>query len=67
MSKSIKRNCKIFVKKFLEATTTCMEDYMKPFLRMVSDHFVLHIGTNDFVSSNSSQDITNSIINLYVN
>ena len=67
MSKSIKRNCKIFVKKFLEATTTCMEDYMKPFLRMISDHFVLHIGTNDLVSSNSSQDITNSIINLHVN
>ena len=51
MSNRIKTNCKIYVKIFSGASTTCMEDYMKPSLRMSPDQCILHIGTNDLVSS----------------
>ena len=64
MSKRINSKCKIFVKTFSGATTTCMEDYIKPSLRMSPDHFILHTGTNDLASSKTSQEIANSIINL---
>ena len=64
MSKRIKTNRKIHVKTFAGATTTCVEDYTKPPLRMFPDHFILHIGTGDLTSSKSSQEIANSIINL---
>ena len=37
---------------------------MKLSLWMSPDHFILHIGTNDFTSSKSSQEIVNSIISL---
>ena len=56
-----RKNCKINVNTFSGATTTCMEDYMKP-LQMSSDYFILHIGTTDLGSSKSSQEIVNSII-----
>ena len=65
MSKRINSKCKIFVKRFSGATTTCMKDYIKPSLRTFSpDHFILHTGTNDLASSKTSQEIANSIINL---
>ena len=64
MSKRINSKCKIFVKTFSGATTTCMEDYIKPSLRMSLDHFILHTRANDLASSKTSQEISNSIINL---
>ena len=51
MSNRIKTICKIYVKTFSGATTTCIEDYMKPSLWMSPDQFILHIGTNDLASS----------------
>ena len=44
MSKRINSKCKIFVKTFSGATTTCMEEYTKPSLRMSPNHFILHTG-----------------------
>ena len=63
-SKGINSKCKIFVKTFSGATTTCMENYIKPSLRMSPDHFILHTRANDLASSKRSQEIVNSIINL---
>ena len=52
MAKRIQSNCKICVKRFSGTTVSCMEDYMKPSLRNSSDHFILHVGTNNVSSKN---------------
>ena len=56
--------CKIFVKHFSRATTTCMRDYMKPSLRNAPKHFILHIGINDHNIEQSSESIAQGIPNL---
>ena len=53
MAKKIQSNCKIYVKTFSGATVSCIEDYMKPFLRNSPDHFILHVGTNELSSERS--------------
>ena len=57
-------NCKIYVKTFSGVTVSCMEDYVKPSLRIPLDHFILHVGTNDLSYEKSSMEIAKSIINL---
>ena len=64
MAKKIQSNCKIYVKTFSGATVSCIEDYMKPFLRNPKYHFILHVGMNDLSSEKSSMEIAKSIINL---
>ena len=63
MAKKIQSNCKIYVKAFSGATVSCTEDYMKPFLRNLPDHLILHVGRND-LSENSTLNIAESITNL---
>ena len=43
MSKKLNANCKEFVKTFSGATTTCINDYVKPSVRSSPDHFMLHV------------------------
>ena len=62
MAKRIQSNCKIYVKTFSGATVSCMKDYMKPSLKNLPDHFILHVGTNDL--SSQSIIIAESMINL---
>ena len=64
MAKIIQSNFKIYVKRFSRATVSCMEGYMRPSLRNPTDHFILHVGTNDLSSEKSSMEIAESIINL---
>ena len=64
MAKKTQSNCKIYVKTFSGATVSCMKDYMKPSLRNPSDHFILHVGTNDLSYQKYSMEIAESIINL---
>ena len=64
MAKKIQSNYKIYVKKFSEATVSCVEDYMKPSLKNSPDHFILHVGTNDLSSEKFSMEIAESVINL---
>ena len=64
MAKRIQSNCKIYVKTFSRATVSCVEGYIKPYIRNPPDHFILHVGTNDPYSEKSSMEITESIINL---
>ena len=54
-------NCKVFVKTFSGAKTTCMHDYVKPSVRSSPDRFILHVGTNDLSSDKSPQEIAKSI------
>ena len=64
MSKKLNANCKMFVKTFSGAKTTCMHDYVKPLVRSSPDHFILHVGTNDMSSDKSPKEIARSVIDL---
>ena len=64
MSKKLNANCKVFVKTFSGAKTTCMNDYVKPSVRSSTDHFILHVGTNDQSSEKSEEEIARSITDL---
>ena len=64
MSKKLNANCKVFVKTFSGAKTTCMNDYVKPSVRSSPDRFILHVGTNDLSSDKSSEEIARSTIDL---
>ena len=64
MSKKLNANCKMFVKTFSGAKTTCMHDYVKPLVRSSPDHFILHVGTNDLSSDKSPEEIARSITDL---
>ena len=61
-TKRMRSNCKIIVKTFTGTTVSCIEDYMKPSLTNLSDHFILNVGTNDLSPEKSSAEIAESII-----
>ena len=61
LSKKLNANCKVFVKTFSGAKTTCMNDYVKPSLRSSPDHFILYVGTNDLFLDKSSEQIARSV------
>ena len=64
MSKTLNTNCKVFIKTFSGAKTTCMNNYLKPWVRSSPVHFILHVGTNDLPSDKLSEEIARSIIDL---
>ena len=64
MSRKSNANCKVFVKIFSAAKTTCMNDYIKPSRRGSPDHFILHVGTNNLSSDKSSEEIVRSKTDL---
>ena len=41
-----------------------MHNYVKPSLRSIPDHFILHVGTSDLMSDKSLGEIARSIIDL---
>ena len=49
---------------FPGATTPCIIDYMKPWIRAKPNHFVLHVGTNDLNLSKPPDEIAEAIIDL---
>ena len=63
MTKRIQSDCKIYMKSFSGATVSCMEDYMKPSIRISPDHFILHVGTNDLYSEKSSMEMAELMTN----
>ena len=60
--KKVRSDCKVYVKHFFGAATDYMKAYVKPFLRNPSDHFILHVGTNDLISNQTSEEIATSMI-----
>ena len=64
MSKKLNANRKVFVKTFSCAKATCMHDYVKPLVRSNTDHFILHVGTNDLSSCKSPEETARSITDL---
>ena len=64
ISRKLQGNCKVYVKHFSGAKTKCMKDYIKPSQRENSDHYILHVGTNDLSLDRSPELIAKSIIDL---
>ena len=46
------------------AKTKYLKDYSKPSQRENSDHYILHVGTNDLCLDRSPELITKSVIDL---
>ena len=44
----------------------CMEDYVKPTLREMPTHIILHVGTNDVPTKKAPKQIAENIANLAV-
>ena len=59
-----KSECKVYVKSFPCAKTSCMKDHVKPSLRSPPNHFILHVGTNDLNSNQTSEVIAREIVDL---
>ena len=57
-----KSECKIYVKSFPGVKTSCMKNYVKPSLRSTPNHFILHVGTNDLTSNQTSDVIAKEIV-----
>ena len=67
MSKKVhKSECKVYVKSFPGVKTSCMKDYLKPSLKTTPSHFVLHVGTNDLNSNQTSEIIAKEIVDLAI-
>ena len=62
--KAHKSECKLYVKSFPGGKTSCMKDYVKPSSRSTSNHFILHAGTNDLNSNQTSGVIAKEIVDL---
>lgn len=60
----LSRSNKVVVKSFSGATTSDMEDYLKPIIRKCPESLILHVGTNDLLSIQTPQQIAESIVNL---
>ena len=57
-------NDRIYIKSFPGATIECMKDYVKPALRHNPDLIIVHAGTNDLRSEQTSKEIAENILNL---
>ena len=55
---------RVCVKSYSGATTTCMNDHVKPAIRASPDFIILHTGTNDLSQEKSPAEIADDIINL---
>ena len=55
---------KVYIRHFSGATIDCRKDYVKPYLKNSPDHFILHLGTNDLIPNQTSEQTATSIINL---
>ena len=61
-----KSECKICVKSFPGTKTFCMKHYVKASLRSTPNHFILHVGTNDLNSNQTSEVIAKEIVDLAI-
>ena len=65
MSKKVYQSeCKIYLKLFPGVKTSCMKDYENTSLRRTPNNFILHLGTNDSNSNQTSEVIAKEIVDL---
>ena len=56
--------CKVHVKSFSGAKVMTKKDYIKPTLREMTTHIILHVRTNDVPTKKASEQIAENIVNL---
>ena len=64
LSNSLNNNHRVVVGSFGGAETQCMEDYIKPTIKLSPDQIIIHCGTNNLPSNGEPKTTTDNIINL---
>ena len=67
LSRQLNYKHHVVVRLFGGAKTQCMEDYIKPTVKLSPNQIILHCGTNNLPSSEDPETITRSIINIAKN
>ena len=67
LSRQLNYKHHVVVRSFVGAKTQCMEDYIKPTVKLSPNQIILHCGTNNLPSSEDSETIAKSIINIAKN
>ena len=62
--KAHKSECKVYVKSFPGAKTSCMKDFVEPLLRSTPNHFILLVGMNDLNSNQTPEVIAKEVVDL---
>ena len=52
------------MKHFSGSTAEDMMTYIKPLLKRKPDRFIIHVGTNDFISNQDPETITRNIVEV---
>ena len=63
LSNSLNNNHHVVVRSFGVAKTQCMEDYIKPTIKLSPNQIIIHCGTSNLPSNKESKIITENIIN----
>ena len=64
LSRQLNSKHHVVVRSFGGAKTQCMEDYIKPTMKLVLKQTILHCGTNNLPSSKDPETIAKNIMNL---
>ena len=65
LTRNLNHKCLVKVRSFSGAKVRCLHDYAKPTMRGFNpNQIILHVGTNDLNSEETSSQIANSIIDL---
>ena len=64
LSHSLNNNYHVVVRSFGGAKTQCIEDYIKPTIKLCPNQIIIHCGTNNLPSNEEPKTIADNIINL---
>ena len=64
LSNSLNNKHRVVVHSFGGAKTQCMEDYIKPTIKLSPNQIIIHCGTNNLASNEEPKTIADNIINL---
>ena len=64
LSNSLNNNHHVIVRSVAGAKTQCIEDYIKPTIKLSPNQIIIHCGTNNLPSNEEPKTIADNIINL---
>ena len=64
LSNSLNNNQRVVVRSFGGAKSQCMEDYIKPTIKLSPNQIIMHCGTNNLPSNEDPKTIADNTINL---
>ena len=67
LSNSLNNKHHVVVRFFGGTKTQCMEDYIKPTIKLSPNQIIIHCGTNNLASNEEPKTIADNIINLAKN